>query len=328
MDEPQIDLPLTLDASGPEVVDLHARLSMVGYQVKTLQPNLFGPETSDAVLVFQRGRGLDETGVVDAETWASLVDACHHFGERLLCRRTPMMRGDDVAELQLMLGSLGFDAGWIDGVFGADTEEAVADFQRNAGLPVDGVADPATITTLTRLRLSANAARPVAAVREQEALRHGSGGLVGRRVVVGDLDRAPSVAGAIGAALRREGARVLLLHHPDGETHAKAANQFDAEMYVGVMLTDGDSCDAAFYETDAFSSYGGRHLATLIVDALSPVLGSAGAALGKRLSVLRRTRMPAVLLQLSADCVTDNADEIAGAVLSATEAWVAAPEPV
>ncbi|RZV47582.1 MAG: peptidoglycan-binding protein, partial [Acidimicrobiales bacterium] len=221
MNEPQIDEPLKLDASGPSVVDLHARLAMVGYPVETLQLNVFGPATGDAVLLFQRGRGLDQTGIVDLETWASLLDACHHFGERLMCRRTPMMRGDDVAELQLLLGSLGFDAGWIDGVFGAGTETAVADFQRNAGLPVDGVADPTTIATLTRLRLSANAARPIAAVREQEALRNGSEGLVGRRVVVGDLDQAPSFAGAIGAALRKEGARVLLLHHPDGETHAK-----------------------------------------------------------------------------------------------------------
>lgn len=209
-----------------------------------------------------------------------------------------MMRGDDVAELQLLLGSLGFDAGWIDGMFGPETEDAVADFQRNAGLPVDGVAGPTTIDTLTRLRLSANAARPVASVRELERLARAPDGLVGRRVVVGDLGQSPAVAGEVGAALRAEGARVLLLHHRDGSTHARAANQFDAEMYLGFIAVADETLSASFYETDSFSSYGGRDIANLAVDTLSLALRIPGSSLGTRSPVLRETRMPAVVFRL------------------------------
>jgi N-acetylmuramoyl-L-alanine amidase len=316
---------LTRGDTGEFVVDLHAQLTLAGYPVETIHPDRFGGPTEAAVVAFQRRRGLDSTGIVDADTWISLAEAVHHFGDRLMCRKTPMMRGDDVAELQLMLGSLGFDAGWIDGIFGPDTEDAVADFQRNAGLPVDGVAGPTTCAALTRLQLSANAARPVAAVREQEQLRNGPPGLVGRRIVVGDLGMSPTIAGDIGAALRKEGARVLLLNHPDGSTHARGANQFDAEVYVGVSLVDDEACTGWFYANESFSSYGGRHLAELGVGSLRPVLGIEGRVEGKRLPVLRETRMPAVLFRIGPpDRLADGA-AVTAALLDAIGAWVIHP---
>jgi N-acetylmuramoyl-L-alanine amidase len=328
MDETFEREALALGASGDGVADLHARLTLAGYLVETVHLDRFEEATHDAVVAFQRRRSMEPTGIVDDETWESLIEAGHHFGERLMCRRTPMMRGDDVAELQFMLGSLGFDAGWIDGIFGGDTEYAVADFQRNAGLPVDGVAGPTTCATLTRLRLSANAARPVAAVRERDVLRNGRPGLVGRRIVVGDLGVSPTAAGAIGAALRREGARVLLLHHPNGSTHARAANQFDAELYLGVAVTDADSCQALFYETDTFSSYGGRHLASLAMDNLSLALRVPGTVAGSRAPVLRETRMPAVLFRIGPPGrLSSQQEPVTDALLRSMNAWVVQPIP-
>ena len=44
---------------------------------------------------------------------------------RMLYHRVPMMRGDDVAELQRQLNALGFDAGTIDGIFGPGTRRAI-----------------------------------------------------------------------------------------------------------------------------------------------------------------------------------------------------------
>ncbi len=48
-------------------------------------------------------------------------------------------RGAEVALLQLGLGRAGFDAGALDGVFGAATRQAVIAFQRAEGIGVDGV---------------------------------------------------------------------------------------------------------------------------------------------------------------------------------------------
>ncbi len=312
--------------AGDHVVELHTQLTIAGYLVESIHLDRFGEETERAVIAFQRRRGLDASGEVDSDTWSSLADAAHDFGERLLCRKTPMMRGDDVAELQLLLGSLGFDAGWIDGIFGAGTESAVADFQRNAGLPVDGVAGPTTMSTLMRLRLSANAARPVAAVRERLLLENDRRGLVGRRVVVGDLGVSPTVAGSVGSALRKEGARVLLMHHRDGSTHARAANQFDAEVYLGVSVVTEPLVSASFYETDAFSSHGGRHLAACAIDNLRSVLNLDGVVDGRATPLLRETRMPAVHLRLGPEGdIAPLADTIAQAVASTMRTWVENP---
>ena len=45
----------------------------------------------------------------------------------MLYHRIPMMRGDDVAELQARLNSLGFDTGKVDGIFGPDTLAGLLD---------------------------------------------------------------------------------------------------------------------------------------------------------------------------------------------------------
>ena len=311
---------------GEGVVELHSQLTLAGYLVETVHLDRFGGRTHDAVVAFQRQRGLEGTGIVGGETWKSLDEAAHYFGGRLLCRRTPMMRGDDVAELQLLLGSLGFDSGWIDGIFGPQTEAGVADFQRNAGIPVDGVAGPTTVAVLTRLRLSANAARPVASVREQERLRNGPKGIVGRRVVIGDFGYSPVVAGELGKMLRRAGARVLLLHHSDGSTHARAANQFDAELYMGLMAVTNDACMASFYETDSYSSYGGKDLANFAIDELSLALRTPGTVEGTRSPVLRETRMPAVVFRLGPrDGLAEDRREIATAIHDALMRWITVP---
>jgi peptidoglycan hydrolase-like protein with peptidoglycan-binding domain len=59
-------------------------------------------------------------------------------------------KGEDVAELQSGLSDLGFFHGNIDGIFGAETGFALAEFQEMAGLPNDGVAGPQTFAALKK----------------------------------------------------------------------------------------------------------------------------------------------------------------------------------
>ncbi|WP_230474435.1 spore cortex-lytic enzyme [Calidifontibacillus erzurumensis] len=58
--------------------------------------------------------------------------------------------GDDVIELQSRLQYLGFYNGKIDGVFGWGTYWALRNFQYEFGLPVDGLAGPATKQKLVK----------------------------------------------------------------------------------------------------------------------------------------------------------------------------------
>lgn len=64
--------------------------------------------------------------------------------KRTLRLTSPMMRGDDVKELQTKLKSLGYDCGEIDGVFGKNTESALKAFEKARGGKVDGILDDET----------------------------------------------------------------------------------------------------------------------------------------------------------------------------------------
>jgi hypothetical protein len=58
-------------------------------------------------------------------------------------------QGERVRQLQMDLRSNGvLDGGTADGFFGPGTENAVVDFQRARGLPVDGIAGEATLNAL------------------------------------------------------------------------------------------------------------------------------------------------------------------------------------
>ena len=63
----------------------------------------------------------------------------------------PLKPGDSGAQvkvLQRALATLGFSTGTVDGDYGPGTADAVKQFQRSAGLDVDGVVGPATLRAL------------------------------------------------------------------------------------------------------------------------------------------------------------------------------------
>lgn len=57
-------------------------------------------------------------------------------------------KGADVTKLQTALNAQGYDCGAADGIFGAKTEAAVRNFQRDNSLTVDGIAGKATQAAL------------------------------------------------------------------------------------------------------------------------------------------------------------------------------------
>jgi len=125
----------------------------LGYQLgPTGVDGVFLGRTRDAVLSFQSTLGLSEDGVVGDETWAALVDETFLLGDRMLYLRLPHFHGKDVALAQVALNSLGFACGDLDGIFGAYTERAVREFQRNSGLSADGILGTTTAHALMALR--------------------------------------------------------------------------------------------------------------------------------------------------------------------------------
>ena len=67
-------------------------------------------------------------------------------------------RGQEVRSIQQKLRSLGFYAGSVDGIYGAQTRRAVVAFQKSVGITADGVAGPKTLLYLGLGSGSASAA--------------------------------------------------------------------------------------------------------------------------------------------------------------------------
>lgn len=319
-------LPLEPHASGEEVRDLHRRLASAGYPSHTDTLDRYGAETVAAVCAFQLARGLASTGTCDMATWSHLVEAGFRLGDRLLYLHSPMLRGDDVADLQLRLGSLGFDAGRIDGIFGVQTERALAEFQRNAGLPTDAIAGQETIRELSRLGAKTDLRDPVAVVREREHLRRTPRSLVGRRIVLGEFGGSAALVLATARHLRELAASVVTLHHPDSSRQAADTNAAEAEMYLAVQTCAEPECTALYFATTGYVSEGGKRLAELVALAMQTTLLFDCITLGSRTSVLRETRMPAVHLRVGpASTVSTQLATLAVALATATERWFVEP---
>jgi N-acetylmuramoyl-L-alanine amidase len=269
---------------------------------------------------------LHADGACDENTWSALVEASWSLGDRMLYHRSPNLRGDDVSELQRRLGRLGFDAGRVDGIFGPLTERALHEFQRNIGLPPDGICGYETVHALQRLG-DRMGGPPVATVREEEQLRRAPRTLAGRRIVVGQLGSLGVVSRPVARALRQRGATVMTVDEPDGSAQALAANRFGADLYVGMAPTN-HHVTIAYYAVPGFESVGGRRLARLLRDRLKPELPiDPDTPQGMRLPVLRETRMPAVLCELGpVRKVVRSSPFVVTAMAAAVACWVETPD--
>jgi len=316
---------------GPAVAEIRATLALLGLlppedsAPDTLRDSVFDDACDHAVRTFQQQRGLSVDGIVGVETYRALAAARHRLGDRLLFYRvTHPFVGDDVTALQERLLDLGFDAGRPDGIFGARTEHALRDFQRNYGLVVDGTCGPRTLRALAQLKRSVVGGRPQL-LRESEEVRRAGPTLVGKAVVVdpghGGADPGGQAHGLVESAIvgdiaSRLEARLLaagvsayLSRGPDtgpsDADRADFANSTGADLMVSLHVDAAPSprCNGvATYHfgtgRDAGSTIGER-LASLVQREVVARTGLLDCHTHpKTWEVLRRTRMPAVRLEL------------------------------
>ncbi len=137
--------PAAASAGSANVAALQVAMSAVGLYPHPVD-GITGPWTQQAVRTFQAQHGLTVDGVAGPQTRAALGKR----GKPNLGKR-PMhqgQRGWDVAALQFLLHTRGFEPGGFDGGFGRNTHNAVRRFQSAAHITVDGVAGPATLNAL------------------------------------------------------------------------------------------------------------------------------------------------------------------------------------
>jgi murein DD-endopeptidase MepM/ murein hydrolase activator NlpD len=186
-------------ADSADVAAVQVAMQAVGLYHAAID-GISGPATRRAVAAFQRRKGLRADGVVGPLTRRALG----RRGRPALGSRSirPGARGRDVAALQFLLRRRGFGPVGLDGGFGPNTRAAVRRFQRAAGLALDDVAGPATLTALRRRTVAAAGARgPVAFLRPIGARSTDGFGWVGGRRHTG-LDFPAGTGTPVGAAGR------------------------------------------------------------------------------------------------------------------------------
>jgi len=318
---------VSLGDTGAAVSDIQRRLASilgVGAPVNSDSDAVFGDGTRAAVEAFQHLRGLRVDGICGRQTWNTLVEASFRIGDRFLYRRTPMQRGDDVADLQQRLSTLGFDIGRVDGIFGDRTSRGLAEFQRNAGLTVDGIAGHVTSRELIRLESRHHEPEMISAVRARAQLRDAPPTLRGRYVAIGESGGMGSVTGALRRRLIHDGIQVSELHHPDDSTQARQANDLGVDVYLGLRLNPARAeCHSSYWSGTHDESPGGRLLARLVQQSLPGVLGiQDGGVHGMSLTILRETRMPSVLVELGpASLVVEKAASLASTITVVLGQW-------
>lgn len=316
--------PIARGSTGAEVDDVQRRLRDLDLLGDAQVPGVFCAETEVAVRQLQRQCGLPSDGIVDSETWSALVAASFRLGDRMLFETRPMLRGDDVRELQLRLNLLGFDAGFDDGIFGRSTRAALEAFQSEVGLDADGILGPSSVDHLRLLQRDHQGA-PAYLARERSQLRRARrANLSGARVLL-DPANGPEVPGWIAAdgtpehaitwaivsaaegRLGALGAQVLLSRgprtSPSAAERAALANSADAELIVSIGLNGSSSphdrgASATYFGTQRAVSEVGRRLAEVLLERTVTALGGPDCrSHPATVSILRMSRAPAAVLE-------------------------------
>lgn len=139
---------------GFAVEDVQRRLAKIGYLMDSEVDSIFGENTNNALKRFCDDNNIEYANGVNNNIWVKIVDASFILGERSLYLNMPYFHGNDVKQLQMALGALGFSIKTYDGIFGTSTEQALRRFQINMGLPSDGIAGSATYEVIKKLKFA------------------------------------------------------------------------------------------------------------------------------------------------------------------------------
>ncbi len=290
---------------GEPIRDIQDRLRALGYDYTDDASGDFGDGTLRAVRAFQVARHLSADGLVGPMTWNTLVEAGYNLGDRMLYRRSPMTRGDDVADLQNKLNSLGFDAGIVDGIFGPDTMRAVLDFQQNRAMSEDGIVGQVFIADLKMMQM-ATRKHGRDRVREHDWLASISTAIAGSRVYVdaycrteAEAEQTWKLATDFASDFQHLGVGIMLGRTidttPPEEIRAVRANSLGADFIVSFAVPEGGDTGVFYFASEYSESSSGREIA----ERLAALLGLTAS--GRTVPLLKDTRATSVVISTTAD---------------------------
>ncbi|MGB2756711.1 MAG: peptidoglycan-binding protein [Acidimicrobiia bacterium] len=304
----------------PALTALQDRLLHLGL-LQHHDPLIFCEETERSVRSFQVMRGLRADGIAGPQTWSSLDESGCSLGERLLSVRSPLLRGDDVLDLQLRLDRLGFRVGRVDGILGPETEAAIREFQRNVSIAVDGICGPDTIVALNRFHHLAGGR--ISEISELERFHaHAESGV---RICLAHSTGLPSSFWVTTPGGRHKITESLDLGQDPESDHdnARAANSLceSVDLFVGYRSADVPALTLSYFELGDARSAVGRALAEATQFFL-PAVGIQGMS-GP---LLRETRMPALLVESPVDTPPEQHSHVMSALYRAIDECFRSPD--
>lgn len=316
--------------SGPAVAAIRERLARLGLidagSVPLQGEAVFDEAVETAVRHFQQTRRTTVDGLVTPGTMRLLEEASWRLGDRDLVPADEPPFGDDVAELQRALLTLGFDCGRVNGAYDRATVAAVREFQRNVGLTPDGVTDLLTVQALNRLGRRMAGGGLLHAMRETEAIQSAGPALPGKTLVLdpghGGPDAGVTASGLtesevvfdITDRVRTRLEKLSVTTHltrgaggsPDQRRRAEKANEVGADLLISLHCDahanpSASGVAAFYYGNDRFghSSPTGERFAGLVQREITARTGLANLGThGMTWDLLRYTQMPAVRIEL------------------------------
>jgi N-acetylmuramoyl-L-alanine amidase len=321
--------------TGPAVAEIRAKLARLDLLQLRPDPHdplagtgtaAFDDDTDRAVRAFQQQRGLTVDGVVGGTTYHALDEARWRLGDRILSYLPArLLAGDDVTALQQRLLDMGFDCGRVDGLFGVETEQALREFQRNIGIPADGTCGPTTLKALNQLARTVVGGQPQA-MRETEAINRAGPTLSGKLVIIdpghggrdsgvgghqlGEAVLVYDLASRVEGRLTATGSSAFLTRGPDGDLdetdRASFANAAGADLVISLHVDahsnrNAAGCSTYYFGNDRIGHHSvvGERFADLVqreVCARTDLVDLRSHP--KTWDLLRRTRMPAVRIEL------------------------------
>ena len=146
----ELSEPLRVGDRGEKVSQLQYMLSVVGQFVREVPipavDGIFGPDTRDAVVSFQRWKGIPQTGETDDRTWDLIFDQFSGIDNRVLQNSAAFpsfsSAATTAANARSRLEALGYG--------GRTLNQELLSFQRANGLPATGRLSPETAARITQ----------------------------------------------------------------------------------------------------------------------------------------------------------------------------------
>ena len=316
------DLPVTELSSVSSIAHLQRLLTQCGFVVVDPIGSL-GPSTKSQIRAFQFAKGLSPTAIGDYSTWHVLIESHWKLGDRLLYLRRPMLRGDDVAQLQGRLSWLGFDPGKVDGIFGPSTQRVLSEFQINVGMAGDGICGPDTIAELERN--FGRSPMTITSVKELIKLNELKQSLTSFTIILASGLELSSTAEAARVSLAKEGFKVLNYCHYDLGVLAELCNNSGGGVVVYLEPADLSAAVVSYFQGFHYISTVGQSLATFVAEALTAGTRESHITVtGSRHRILQLTKAPCVVISLDSQTVRELLPHtVSDAIAMALSRWFA-----